>query len=96
MSAMSGFRIEHDLLGDEKVPSEAYYGIQTLRALQNFNITGVPIGHFPELIRALAIVKQAAAHANRDLGLLSGEKAAAIDAACAEIAAGPEFMLSGV
>ncbi len=88
MSAMSGFRIEHDLLGDEKVPSEAYYGIQTLRALQNFNITGVPIGHFPELIRALAIVKQAAAHANRDLGLLSGEKAAAIDAACAEIAAG--------
>ena len=88
MSTNSGFRIEHDLLGDEQVPSAAYYGIQTLRALQNFNITGVPIGHFPELIRALAIVKQAAAHTNRELGLLPDEKAAAIEGACSEIAAG--------
>ena len=88
MSTNSGFRIEHDLLGDEQVPSAAYYGIQTLRALQNFNITGVPIGHFPELIRALAIVKQAAAHTNRELGLLPDEKAAAIEGAWSEIAAG--------
>ncbi len=88
MAANSEYRIEHDLLGDEQVPSAAYYGIQTLRALHNFNITGVPIGHFPELIRALALVKQAAAQANRELGLLNDEKANAIDAACAEIAAG--------
>jgi len=88
MSSEPRFRIEHDLLGEEKVPAAAYYGIQTLRAVHNFNITGVPIGHFPELIRALAIVKQAAAQANRKLGLLSEAKALAIEDACAEIAAG--------
>ena len=53
-----GYRIEHDLIGDEKVPADAYYGIQTLRAMQNFDITGVPISHFPQLIRALAMVKK--------------------------------------
>jgi len=88
MAPNRNFRIEHDLLGDEEVPSNAYYGIQTQRALQNFNITGVPIGHFPELIKALAIVKQAAARANRELGLLDDAKASAIEAACIEIAGG--------
>ncbi|MGI9343605.1 MAG: aspartate ammonia-lyase [Gammaproteobacteria bacterium] len=88
MSSNSDFRVEHDLLGDEQVPSSAYYGIQTQRALGNFNITGVPIGHFPELIQALAIVKQAGARANRKLGLLDPDKAAAIEQACAEIADG--------
>jgi len=88
MSSKPKFRVEHDLLGEEEVPTSAYYGIQTLRALHNFNITGVPLGHFPELIRALAIVKQAAAEANRTLGLLSEAKALAIEDACAEIAAG--------
>jgi aspartate ammonia-lyase len=90
-SATSGnaaFRTENDLLGEEQVPHSAYYGIQTLRALHNFNITGVPIGHFPELIRALALVKQAAAQANRELGLLSDAKADAIEAACVEVAGG--------
>lgn len=85
MESDTQFRIEHDLLGDEKVPSSAYYGIQTLRALANFNITGVPIGHFPELIKGLAIVKQAAARVNGELGLLSKTKSRAIEAACMEI-----------
>ena len=88
MSQSDEFRIEHDLLGEERIPAAAYYGIQTLRALHNFNITGVPIGHFPELIKALALVKQAAAQANRELGLLGQAKADAICGACVEIANG--------
>ncbi|GKY96512.1 hypothetical protein MPSEU_000610800 [Mayamaea pseudoterrestris] len=79
------YRIEHDLIGDEKVPISAYYGIQTQRAMLNFDITGVPIAHFPELIRALAMVKKAAALANHDLGQLSKEKMDAIVFACDDI-----------
>jgi aspartate ammonia-lyase len=79
-------RREHDLLGEAEVPAEAYWGIHTLRAVENFPITGVPIGHFPELIRALAFVKQAAARANRRLKQLAPEKAEAIDRACDLIA----------
>ncbi|WP_010532556.1 aspartate ammonia-lyase [Brachybacterium squillarum] len=78
-------RPEHDLLGDRDVPGDAYYGIQTLRALENFSITGVPLAHFPRLIEALAQVKRAAARANRRLGVLDAERADAIDQACAEI-----------
>ncbi|SMB24423.1 aspartate ammonia-lyase [Sterolibacterium denitrificans] len=85
---MSTIRIEHDLLGERPVPAAAYWGIHTLRALENFNITGKTIGEYPELIRALAMVKQAAAQANRDLGELDGERADAITAACREIAGG--------
>ncbi|MGY5766186.1 aspartate ammonia-lyase [Brachybacterium sp. DNPG3] len=81
-------RTEHDLLGDREVPAEAYYGIQTLRAQENFHITGVPLHHFPRLIEALAHVKRAAARANRALGALDAERAEAIDRACAEIADG--------
>ena len=88
MKPKANFRIESDLLGQEHVPSNAYYGIQTQRALINFNITGVPIGHFPELIRALAIVKRAAARANHQLGLLPDQKTEAIEKACAEIERG--------
>jgi len=79
------FRMEHDLIGDEEVPNQAYYGIQTLRAMQNFDITGVPISHFPQLIRSLAMVKKAAALANCELGHLERKKAKAIVAACDEI-----------
>lgn len=61
-------RIEHDLLGDLAVPDEAYYGVHTLRALANFPITGIPISTYPNLINALAYVKEAAALANRELG----------------------------
>ena len=75
-------RREHDLLGEREVPAEVYWGIHTLRAVENFPITGIPIGHFPELVRALALVKQAAARANRRLKQLPAEKADAIDRAC--------------
>jgi len=86
--ATQAFRIEHDLLGERQVPSSAYYGIHTLRALENFPITGTPISIYPELINALACVKQAAAHANQDLGLLDERRAAAIIQACRDIRAG--------
>ncbi len=79
-------RREHDLLGEREVPAAAYWGIHTLRAVENFPITGIPIGHFPELVRALALVKQAAARANRRLKHLPAEKADAIDRACDLIA----------
>jgi len=78
-------RSEHDLLGDREVPADALYGVQTLRAVENFPITGIRLGHFPHLIRALAMVKQAAARANHKLGLLDEEIADAIDRACTEI-----------
>jgi len=81
-------RLEHDLLGEREVPAEALYGVHTVRAAENFAVTGVPIGARPHLVRALAAVKQAAAVANRDLGLLTPERAGAITAACTEIRAG--------
>src|SRR6266478_98385 len=81
-------RIEHDLLGDRAVPADAYYGIHTLRALENFRITGTAISIYPELVRALACVKQAAALANNGLGLLTDDKADAIARACEEIREG--------
>jgi aspartate ammonia-lyase len=81
-------RVEHDLLGDREVPGDAYYGIHTLRALENFPITGVAISIYPELVRALACVKQAAALTNHALGLLSEDKASAIVGACEDIRGG--------
>ncbi len=82
------YRVEHDLLGDRQVPANAYYGIHTLRALENFPITGMPISVYPEFIDALACVKQAAAHANQDLGQLDERHAGAIIQACRNIRAG--------
>ncbi|WP_055568292.1 aspartate ammonia-lyase [Streptomyces atriruber] len=81
-------RREHDLLGDRDVPAEAYWGIHSLRATENFPITGIPISVYPQLIDALAAVKEAAARANEELGLLPAAKADAIAAACREIRAG--------
>ena len=81
-------RIEHDLLGEREVPYESYYGIQTLRATENFPISGVDISHFPDLVVALAQVKMAAARANRALGLLPDDVAGAIIRACEEIVNG--------
>ena len=81
-------RYEHDLLGDRAVPAAAYYGVHTLRALENFPITGTPISIYPDLIAALACVKQAAALANNELRLLDDERAQAIIKACEEIRAG--------
>jgi aspartate ammonia-lyase len=78
-------RREHDLLGERDVPAEAYYGIHTLRALENFSITGTPISIYPDLVIALACVKQAAALANNELGLLPDDITDAITRACGEI-----------
>ncbi|MFF1874727.1 aspartate ammonia-lyase [Kitasatospora herbaricolor] len=82
------FRSEHDLLGHREVPAAAYYGIHTLRAVENFPITGTPIAAYPDLVVALACVKQAAAGANLELGLLDRTRAEAIITACEEIRAG--------
>lgn len=81
-------RVEHDLLGDLPVPAAAYYGVHTLRAMMNFPISGTPISIYPDLVYALASVKQAAALANHDLGLLDAPRCAAIVRACEEIRAG--------
>ncbi len=81
-------RLEHDSLGEREVPAEVYYGIQTLRAVENFPITGIPISQFPTLIRALGSVKQAAALANMDLGLLDRRVGEAIVRACEDVRAG--------
>ena len=81
-------RHEHDLLGDRTLSDDLYYGVQTLRATENFPITGIPISQYPHLINALAAVKEAAAEANRELGLLDDEVADAIVTACREIRAG--------
>ncbi len=81
-------RIEHDLLGEREVPDDVYWGIHTLRAVENFPITGTPISTYPELLTALARVKQAAARANLSLGLLDRTRAEAIFAAGEEIAGG--------
>lgn len=78
-------RREHDLLGERDVPFEAYYGIQTLRGLENFNISGVTLNFYPLLIEALASVKMAAAMANYDLGLLDKSLSDAIIRACNEV-----------
>ena len=81
-------RTEHDLLGERQLSVDLYYGVQTLRAMENFPITGIPISQYPYLIRALAAIKEAAAQANHDLGLLAPEVADAIERACQEIREG--------
>ena len=78
-------RIEHDLLGDKAIPAAHYFGIQTLRAVENFDISRVRLYFYPELIKALAEVKEAAARANCELGLLDPAIADAIASACGEI-----------
>lgn len=71
-------RIESDLLGEEALSEEFYYGIQTERARRNFDLSGVQINHFPQLVRALAMVKKASAMANMELGCLSVEQGSVI------------------
>ncbi len=81
-------RVEHDLLGDREVPDDALYGVQTLRALENFPISDVVLRDYPALIQALAAVKEAAALANADLGLLDPTIAEPIVRAAREVRAG--------
>ncbi|WP_159708314.1 aspartate ammonia-lyase [Arthrobacter sp. 18067] len=78
-------RSEHDLLGDRDVPADAYWGVHTLRAIENFPITGQPLSTNKHLVRGLAAVKQAAARTNHELGLLDAERADAIEQACQDI-----------
>ncbi|MFH1999317.1 MAG: aspartate ammonia-lyase [Planctomycetota bacterium] len=82
------YRIEKDFLGEKKIPAEAYYGVQTLRAMENFKITDIPISISPRMIKALGYVKKAAAMANMDLGVLPSEIGEAIVKACDYIISG--------
>lgn len=76
------YRVEKDLLGEKQVPADAYYGVQTARALENFQLSGVLINHYPGYVEAWAIVKLAAARANTDVGAMKPETLAAIEKAC--------------
>lgn len=82
------YRIENDLLGDLNVPENAYYGVQTQRAIDNFHISGVTLSSFPIFIKSLAYVKWAAAKTNATLGILEHTIADAIIDACKEIISG--------
>src|SRR5947209_7694007 len=81
-------RIEHDFLGEKEIPDTAYYGVQTLRALENFSITGIPISKEPLFIQAFGYVKKAAALANLDCGVLDPKITEAIVYACDKLIAG--------
>ncbi len=83
---MRKYRMEHDSIGEKEVPEEAYYGIQTLRAYENFYITGLKM--HPELINSVAQIKKAAAITNFEVGELDKKIADAIVKACDEIIAG--------
>ena len=82
---MKNYRVESDLLGELQVPKEAYYGVQTQRAVDNFYITGQKMGDYPEFVKAIAYVKLAAAKTNHELGLLDDKMTDAISQACQEI-----------
>lgn len=84
-------RLEKDLIGEKAIPTDAYYGVHTLRAMENFPITGVPVSRFPSFVQAIAKIKKSAALANKDLGTIPPEIADAICTACDKIIAG-EFI----
>jgi aspartate ammonia-lyase len=85
---LSSARREHDSLGEREVPNHAYYGVQTVRAKENFPFSGVRVCHYEQFVRALACVKKAAALANAELGVLDGKIAEAIGKACDDLLAG--------
>jgi len=86
--AAPGFRMEHDLLGNKQVPAAAYYGVQTARALENFQISGVKMNTYPEFVDAWAIVKLAAARANTQVGAMKPDRLAMIEKAYTAIREG--------
>ncbi len=86
--ALTNVRREHDSLGEREVPNQAYYGVQTIRAIENFPFSGIPVCHYEHFVRALACVKKGAALANAELGVLDGKVAGAIGMACDEILEG--------
>ncbi len=81
-------RVEHDFLGEKQIPADAYWGVHTARAVENFPISGTPVSAMPELVRAFGHVKKAAARANLQLGALDAQRAAAIMDACDQLIAG--------
>src|SRR5436190_22989645 len=81
-------RTEKDLLGEKQIPADAYYGVQTLRALENFQISGVKTNFYPDYVKAYAIVKLAAARANTEVGRMKKERMDAIEKACQAVIAG--------
>ena len=81
-------RREHDFLGVKDIPSDAYWGVHTARAVENFPISGQPIGNWHDLVRALAFVKKAAARANQKLGVIEPRLADAIVLACDDLIGG--------
>ena len=85
---MSGFRLEHDSLGQRELSDHVYYGVQTQRAMENFPISGVFVRNFEHLIQGLAMVKKAAALTNHELGRIDDQKMKAICSACDELLAG--------
>jgi aspartate ammonia-lyase len=85
---ITSYRTEHDSLGEREIPNSAYYGVQTVRALENFAISGVPLKNFAHFVNALAYVKKGAAMANAELKCLDVSIADAIGRACDEILAG--------
>ena len=82
---MTKFRTESDLIGELQVPNEAYYGVQTQRAIDNFHISNYKMYHFPEFVKAIGYVKLAAAQTNHELGLLPDWLLAPISQACQEV-----------
>ena len=74
ITAQEQTRVEKDLLGQKEIPVSAYYGVQTARALENFQISDITINHYPGFVEAWAIVKLAAARANTDVGAMKPEK----------------------
>ena len=88
MEENKNFREESDLIGNKLIPKNALYGINTLRCIENFQISGKNMSEYPNLIKGFAIIKKAAAQANKSLGILSQEKASAIIQACDEIYSG--------
>ena len=96
---MQAMRLEHDLLGKREVPNSAYWGIHTLRAIENFPISGVPIGHYRSFVRAFGFIKEAAAVANLQLGALDPDIAEIIIKACIDVRDGmldSEFVVDAI
>ena len=85
---MANYRIESDLLGPREVPAEALYGVQTLRGMENFHISGAKLSDYPSFIKGLAITKKAAAIANEKVGMVTKEQCDAIVKACDELLEG--------
>src|SRR5699024_3493959 len=85
---MKNTRVEHDFVGELEIPNDCYYGVQSHRAAENFKITGIKLSQEPFMIKALAMIKKAAAKANQDCGVLEPKIAEAICIASDEVITG--------